>query len=192
MFILANVFQVQHIFTDKTGTLTENEMTVKEVYHTQLQELTENQIGPLLLNGKFYEESCMSYSEILEILAICNTVVPTSLDPSSLRSANKSDQDTSIVVADFNYEGESPDEVALVTMAAKAGYILKVSPPPLSHLLLTTHESVSFNFNSATQPVVRDPYAIQSRDQNHITIIRRQLAGENSGKESGSSHDPIR
>ena len=143
---------MQHIFTDKTGTLTENEMTVKEIYYTQLQGLAEKQIGPLLLNGQFYEESCMNYSEILEILAICNTVVPTSFDPSNARNTKKKDQDASIL-ADLNYEGESPDEVALVTMAAKAGYSLKVFPPLQAHFLLMVYDNMPLN---SVTPVVRD------------------------------------
>lgn len=88
--------QVEHIFTDKTGTLTQNRMALLHVSTR---------------DGTIFESisDCASFSKcrkLLHILATCHTVVPER------------------VTDELNYQASSPDELALVNGARSAGVTL--------------------------------------------------------------------
>lgn len=87
--------QIQYIFTDKTGTLTENEMIFRSAYlHTT--------------NGETYNSSGGNYPqndlEFWSVLALCHSVVPIEKE------------DGKII-----YKGSSPDEEVLVSEARHRG-----------------------------------------------------------------------
>jgi len=86
--------QVSYVFTDKTGTLTQNDMTLREVF----------------LNDREYDSSATFYNSLdpesdefkfFECLALCHTAIR---------------------VSEGRYESESPDEVALVGFAKRNGW----------------------------------------------------------------------
>ncbi len=94
------------ICSDKTGTLTQNEMTVRKVYDlNDVYEITGNGYetkGDILLNDKSVEPTG-NLEKILQISLLCND--------SKIQSANK-------VLGD-------PTEGALLVLAAKGGYPLE-------------------------------------------------------------------
>ncbi|KAL0488141.1 phospholipid-transporting ATPase [Acrasis kona] len=86
--------QVEHIFADKTGTLTQNQM---------------NLISIALSNGNTYDDlsKCdQQCDQLFEALSLCHTVVP------ELRNEQ------------VEYQASSPDELALVVGASRRGFRL--------------------------------------------------------------------
>jgi magnesium-transporting ATPase (P-type) len=102
-------FRFQHIFCDKTGTLTRNEMVLAKCSIRGLeycQPFEDKIIGKL--------EKCDSHNfldsrRFLLVLALCNDVLPA----------------TGTLSNNSLYEGASPDELALVKVAAANNIILK-------------------------------------------------------------------
>lgn len=93
--------QIQYIFTDKTGTLTKNQMELKKCWikgeyflNDALNNVTENS----LFNLDF---TCLNVETFWMCVALCHTA---KLDTNN------------------TYKSESPDEIALVSAAAKFGY----------------------------------------------------------------------
>lgn len=131
--------QIKYVFSDKTGTLTENKMEFQcasiwgvdygsgksdsqEVagYSVQvdgqvLRPKMKVKVDPMLLNisknGKHSDEGKHVHDFFLA-LAACNTIVPLALETSDL------------AVKLVDYQGESPDEQALVYAAAAYGFML--------------------------------------------------------------------
>ncbi|KAL5228484.1 hypothetical protein ABZP36_016749 [Zizania latifolia] len=127
--------QVKYVFSDKTGTLTENKMefqcasirgvdyssgkdtdgysvVVDDLIWTPKMEVrTDPQLLKLLRGGGTDEER-MLFLEFFLALAACNTIVPLVLDTRDPKQKL------------IDYQGESPDEQALVYAAASYGIVL--------------------------------------------------------------------
>ncbi|MCO5566464.1 hypothetical protein L7F22_020141 [Adiantum nelumboides] len=149
--------QIKYVFSDKTGTLTENKMEFRcasifgENYETtgdpedsvasQDRQVVNEVLGNLtwkpragvkvdprlvrvLQDSRDSLQRTMVHDYLLT-LAACNTVVPTKVKHTSsgnleMEAALATDEGTSLV----EYQGESPDEQALVAAAASYGYTL--------------------------------------------------------------------
>ncbi|RZC77961.1 hypothetical protein C5167_003790 [Papaver somniferum] len=98
--------QIRYIFSDKTGTLTENKMEFRRAS----------------LYGKNYGSSLHDTDHSVQESSIeaCNTVIPMVNRPSSVETFTESHEDVGAIV----YQGESPDEQALVSAASAYGYTL--------------------------------------------------------------------
>ncbi|KAI3979152.1 hypothetical protein MKX01_016977 [Papaver californicum] len=131
--------QIKYVFSDKTGTLTENKMefqcasiggvdysgaiatlgeekgyTVQvdgQVLAPKMKVKIDRQIQQLLKHGKETEEGKNAHDFFLA-LAACNTIVPLVVET----------PDPTLRLVD--YQGESPDEQALMYAAASYGFIL--------------------------------------------------------------------
>uniref|UniRef100_A0A7E4ZYG2 Phospholipid-transporting ATPase n=1 Tax=Panagrellus redivivus TaxID=6233 RepID=A0A7E4ZYG2_PANRE len=130
--------QVQYIFSDKTGTLTQNIMTFNkcsingrsygDVYTPRGETVEINENTPsidLSFNKwseptfKFYDKTLLDdtgnvpeVQEFWRLLALCHTVMPES------KSANQ-----------LEYQAQSPDEAALTSAARNFGYVFKSRTP---------------------------------------------------------------
>lgn len=127
--------QIQYIFSDKTGTLTQNIMTFNKcsingmMYGEVLDEdtgepleITEDMIPVDFMNPladpdfKFYDSSLVekiqggnkSCHEFFRLLAVCHTVMSEEKD------------------GKLEYQAQSPDEGALTTAARNFGFVFKV------------------------------------------------------------------
>ncbi|KAI4365548.1 hypothetical protein MLD38_021525 [Melastoma candidum] len=126
--------QIRYVFSDKTGTLTENKMEFRKacVYGKDYGDavdledslLKSNVLGTKkyklksevavdtelmkLLHRDLTDEERMAAHEFFLTLVACNTVIPISLDDNG----------------SIDYQGESPDEQALVAAASAYGYTL--------------------------------------------------------------------
>ncbi|XP_074234755.1 phospholipid-transporting ATPase IB [Camelus bactrianus] len=112
--------QVKYLFSDKTGTLTCNIMTLKKctiagITYGQsacsVTEAYEFNDPTLLRNLKNNHPTKACIKEFLTLLCVCHTVVPK-------RDGNN-----------INYQASSPDEAALVKGAKKLGFVFTTRTP---------------------------------------------------------------
>ncbi|KAL5711456.1 P-type phospholipid transporter [Ranunculus cassubicifolius] len=137
--------QIRYVFCDKTGTLTENKMEFRRAtvygkdYGNSLL-ASDNEAGVsgrrrwklkseidvdpklvTLLHKDSDEQERVSAREFFLTLAACNTVIPIH-SRSSISSSTESLLHEDVVAID--YQGESPDEQALVSAASAYGFTL--------------------------------------------------------------------
>lgn len=99
--------QVEYLFSDKTGTLTENVMEFKECSIDGIKFHDEN--SRLLCDDAAHSPSPRKIKRFLETLALCHTVQAT--------KANEKIEDPKLIT----YSASSPDEKALVEACKKYG-----------------------------------------------------------------------
>ncbi|KAK4285230.1 hypothetical protein QN277_001957 [Acacia crassicarpa] len=132
--------QIKYVFSDKTGTLTENKMefqcaSIGGVDYSKTNEIQENElveysvevdgevlrpkmkvkVNPELLQlsrSRLENDKGKRIHDFFLALAACNTIVPLHVDTSDPK------------VKLIDYQGESPDEQALAYAAATYGYTL--------------------------------------------------------------------
>ena len=101
--------QMEYVFSDKTGTLTRNEMEFKKASFGRVEEpwvpedMADTRVSAAATLSSIDAEAAKQY---FTLLSLCHTVVPEHTEG----------------CAEISYQAESPDEEALVKGAAEAGY----------------------------------------------------------------------
>ncbi|KAG6970136.1 hypothetical protein JG687_00002800 [Phytophthora cactorum] len=138
--------QIQYIFSDKTGTLTCNEMifakcTIGGLRYNDIEvdpakrarPGTRFNDGRLLARLNSNHSTKKEIHDFLLLLTICNTVIPETSVPASPTSSSDS---CSVETPTIKYNASSPDEEALVLAAADLGYVLESRDGPMCHTLI--------------------------------------------------------
>ncbi|XP_022246740.1 probable phospholipid-transporting ATPase IF isoform X2 [Limulus polyphemus] len=115
--------QVQYLFTDKTGTLTENDMIFK---HCSIDGVKYTEHGGMLCkvsnflqgNPDLVFQYVGAVENFLLVLALCNTV-------QTFKNGTLSDVDNCYDDFDLEYYASSPDEKALVEACRRFGVVLQ-------------------------------------------------------------------
>ncbi|TDH70812.1 uncharacterized protein CCR75_001859 [Bremia lactucae] len=139
--------QIQYIFSDKTGTLTCNEMifskcTIAGLRYNDIDVDPAKHVRPgtrfndsrLLARLNANHSTKKEIHDFLLLLTICNTVIPEmSSRPTSPTSSSSSYSTHSQPI---KYNASSPDEEALVLAAADLGYVLESRDGPVCNTLI--------------------------------------------------------
>jgi phospholipid-translocating ATPase len=99
--------RIKYILSDKTGTLTKNEMEMRKVFISTLGELTTNQYRNELGKATSKNPGDAGILEFNNCMMICHSVTPT-IDESK----------------DRVLESASPDELSFLTLMEESGYML--------------------------------------------------------------------
>lgn len=118
--------QVQYLFTDKTGTLTENCMEFRQCSIAGKKYTERNGMLMVELEDGFrhVEQFSSSEEQFLITLALCHTATVIGLRKSNKEQENKFGNDNPTFIADrrdFEYQASSPDEKALIEACQKFG-----------------------------------------------------------------------
>ncbi|KAF5941070.1 hypothetical protein HYC85_022237 [Camellia sinensis] len=223
--------QIRYVFSDKTGTLTENKMEFRRasVYGKNygrsmlmddtMQDTddavveTEAHVGRrwklkseiavdseliALLHKDLAEDERIAAHEFFLTLAACNTVIPI-LTQSSTSSGTVSELHEDIEAID--YQGESPDELALVAAASAYGYtlfertsghiVIDVNGEKLRLDVLGLHEFDSVRKRMSV--VIRFPnndvkVLVKGADTSILSILERDPTGNDHIRHVTQSH----
>ena len=123
--LLQELGQISHIFSDKTGTLTRNEMKlVKLVVGAEVVDVTGGLRG--VPDSLGCARGRKQLNDLLEALVVCHTVVKETLNK-SVKSENSNfspEEERNMEEVNFlrSFRAESPDELALILGAKPYGY----------------------------------------------------------------------
>ncbi|KAL3680899.1 hypothetical protein R1sor_023855 [Riccia sorocarpa] len=226
--------QVKYVFSDKTGTLTENKMefhsasvfgrdydnaqvTISAVGNDEGmisaddsailgEQIWKPKVGSKvdpklfrLLQGPADTQERKAAHEYMLVLAACNTVVPTrvQLAANGQLEMKAASNDSEPGLSGFiEYQGESPDEQALVAAAASYGYVLlernsdniliNVMGTPYRYQILGVHEFDSVRKRMSV--VIQCPdgtlkLLVKGADNAVMDIVRRE-EDEEDGSEA--------
>ena len=120
---------VQYVMSDKTGTLTENVMVMREM------SVQDRSYGATVGEGKDLESdpdllSALRDAEphvvgLLRAMVVCNTVVPSSKSEEQMDlDRKKRGAESRYALQELAYASASPDELSLVQFAASLGFVL--------------------------------------------------------------------
>ena len=119
-------FQIEYLFSDKTGTLTENVMVFKEcsIGGVKFADQMENLVCIDYQNSEKLNER--SVRKFLEVLALCHTVQAASKRKDETRTTDDINDESTTTTAGSNpfdliYSAASPDEKAIVEACRNYG-----------------------------------------------------------------------
>ena len=160
--------QIQFLLSDKTGTLTKNEMTFKilslgnQTYSSDAYEEIKEELYEFCQTDQsqriMQKSSTERLMECIKALALCHNVTPTTT-----------------AEGERYYQASSPDEVALVEFTEKIGVVLKEKTYSLMKLDVEGHEEKYeilniFPFSSATK---RMGIIVRNKQTNIITLYMK-------------------
>jgi len=127
--------QIEYIFSDKTGTLTQNIMVLKKVTVAGVK-YGEKEESPSFTDVKFLEKlksGDQSVVDFLRLMAVCHTVVPEMVSEESSARNLVTPADLAGLkqrgYKNLGYQAASPDENALIKSAKNLGFVFTVRTP---------------------------------------------------------------
>ena len=178
---------VQYVLTDKTGTLTENVMMMREMAtHTRqyrggddgTRSSDEAQAeGDLSTDGRLradVREEEKEMTELLRCLMLCNTVVPSHKQPvhhsqQSRPTPTPSLSSSPASTPAVHYSSSSPDELCLVQFAASVGFVLESR----DNQVLSVHSGLEARTSQWTALAVCDFTSTRKR----MSVVVKDSAG---------------